>query len=563
MNDFGAMTGVYNDTNGYTRTFYYDGAALITLPDFGGEGMIPAGINNAGQIIGGGTTPDYKGHAFLFSDGQMTELPMPAGANDWQLIAINDRGQIAGRLHRIPGSYGILLDTNGEVTELGSLGGLFTFPAAINNRGEIVGMSYVVDFTPPHAFLYRDGQMMDLGTAGGKGSAATAINDAGEIVGYIDYPDSVRHAMVYRNGRMQDIGTLGGAQARALAINEAGVVVGTSNSTPLGGIQAFIYLDGLMLNLNSLIDPAAGVTLNEALAINRRGEILGYGYSTVTSGRGFLLEPVTGTSRLTNLSLRAAGGSGERTMIVGFVVPGGASRRVLLRAGGPALAALGVADVLADPRVSVLGKDGTTIATNEDWGTTADSPEVAEAMGQTGALAFADGSKDAALVTTLAAGAYTVHVGGGETGGVALAEIYDAGEAADGALANLSGRAYVGTGDAIAIAGFVIAGTVPKTLLIRAVGPTLTNYGVSETLADPQLTVYANGTAVAGNDNWSAANNAAWTAIAASRVGAFALPEASKDAALFVTLMPGAYTVHVSGVGGATGVALIEIYDVL
>ena len=129
-------------------------------------------------------------------------------------------------------------------------------------------------------------------------------------------------------------------------------------------------------------------------------------------------------------------------------------------------------------------------------------------------------------------------------------------------LANISTRGFVGTGADVLISGFVIGGTTPKDVLIRAIGgATLGGFGVAGTLADPQLTlVDAGGKTVAQNDNWSAPNATALAATAA-RLGAFALPNGSTDAALLVTLAPGNYTATVAGVNDTTGVALVEVYD--
>lgn len=116
------------------------------------------------------------------------------------------------------------------------------------------------------------------------------------------------------------------------------------------------------------------------------------------------------------------------------------------------------------------------------------------------------------------------------------------------------------------ISGFVVSSEGSKTVLIRVVGPTLGSFGVTEALADPQLTLFGRASgattdsALLTNDNWSEHAGAATTASTASQVGAFALPNGSKDAALVATLPPGSYTVQATGTGGTTGVALIEIY---
>ena len=129
---------------------------------------------------------------------------------------------------------------------------------------------------------------------------------------------------------------------------------------------------------------------------------------------------------------------------------------------------------------------------------------------------------------------------------------------------NLSTRGHVSTGDAIMIAGLVIDGPEPKRVLIRAVGPGLVAQGVPDAVSDPELTlVDASHATVASNDNWSSSANASAILAAAAQVGAFALAQNSRDAAILVTLEPGLYTVLVDGVNGAEGVALVEAYEVL
>lgn len=262
------------------------------------------------------------------------------------------------------------------------------------------------------------------------------------------------------------------------------------------------------------------------------------------------------TARLTNIATRAQIGGSAGTPIAGFVISGGGTKSMLVRAAGPGLAAFGVAGALADPALS-LQSAGATVASNDNW-LAAD----AASMSTAGAFAFGAGSKDAALVATLAPGAYTAPVTtSGTAAGVTLLEVYDLSNASSAALVNASTRAFVGTGDAVLIPGFVITGTGSLRILLRAVGPTLASFGVAEALADPTITLYRDGVQLATNDNWSNAANAAEIAAAAAAVGAFALPAGSKDAAIVTTLPAGSYTAVVSGVGGTTGTALMELYS--
>jgi hypothetical protein len=181
-----------------------------------------------------------------------------------------------------------------------------------------------------------------------------------------------------------------------------------------------------------------------------------------------------------------------------------------------------------------------------------------------GAFALADRSADAALLVDLAPGQYSASAGGANNGtGIALLELYDADATGSTArFSNIATRGFVGTGSDIIIAGFVISGEGSKTLLIRAVGPTLASFGLTGFVADPQLALYRGSELLFRNDDWTTGAATATNASVATQVGAFALTASSKDAAAVVTLPAGAYTVQVSGANSTTGVALVEIYEV-
>jgi hypothetical protein len=214
-----------------------------------------------------------------------------------------------------------------------------------------------------------------------------------------------------------------------------------------------------------------------------------------------------------------------------------------------------------------LYDDGVLRTENDDWSTGAGASGISATAAQVGAFPLPNPSKDAALVADLEARGYTAHVTGNAGGvGVALVEAYDAGGTGTARLRNVSARSRVGTGGDILIAGFAIAGTGTKQVLIRAVGPALTAFGVPGALADPRLEVFdGTGRSLAVNDNWGTAVGSATLATAAtfSAVGAFPLTAGSRDAALLLTLNAGAsYTVQVAGVNNATGEALVEVYEV-
>jgi sugar lactone lactonase YvrE len=285
-----------------------------------------------------------------------------------------------------------------------------------------------------------------------------------------------------------------------------------------------------------------------------------------------LQSSVPSDSRLANLSCRTQVGTGGNILVAGFVVGGaGTSGSVplLVRASGPALIPFDVPGTLPDPELQLYGTaaGSSLLAANVGWG---GSSAISAAAAELGAFAWPDPtSHDAALLETLSTGPYTADISGASMDtGIALAEVYDAtpagtATAASPRLVNLSARAEVGTGGSVLIAGFVIGGTTPKTVLVRASGPALASFGVPGTLPDPSLRIYNSnspGTPLASNDGWAADPN---VATAAAWVGAFSWgASATNDAALLVTLYPGAYTANVSGASGDTGVALVEVYEV-
>ncbi|MBL9208888.1 MAG: immunoglobulin domain-containing protein [Opitutaceae bacterium] len=254
-------------------------------------------------------------------------------------------------------------------------------------------------------------------------------------------------------------------------------------------------------------------------------------------------------SRISNVSVRTTLAAAQ-TLIVGFTMQGG-SKLVVVRAVGPGLANFGVAGTMSDPRL-LLYKDAAMLTQNDNWG---GSNSLTNVFAAVGAFPLTVTSLDAALMRTVEGG-HTAQVTG-PSGGNVLVEAYDAGTGASPRLTNISARNFVGTGGDILIAGFTIAGSGNKNLLIRAVGPTLGAFGVAGTLVDPKLAVYnAAGAVIAENDSWGAS-----LASTFASVGAFPLTAGSKDAAFTLSLPPGGYTVQVSGGDGGTGEALVEVYE--
>ena len=210
--------------------------------------------------------------------------------------------------------------------------------------------------------------------------------------------------------------------------------------------------------------------------------------------------------RVLNLSTRGSVATGDNVLINGFIITGTDPKTVILRALGPSLGGSGVSGALADPVLSLYNSSGTLIATNDDWQTDPGATFI-EQYG----LAPANPAESATLQTNLAPGAYTMVVTGKNiTQGTALAEVYELyGPGLDSKLGNVSGRGFVGTGDNVLIGGFIVGDVGSGTVVVRALGPSLASFGVSQPLSDPILTIYdSKGSVIATNDNWQDGNNA-------------------------------------------------------
>lgn len=287
---------------------------------------------------------------------------------------------------------------------------------------------------------------------------------------------------------------------------------------------------------------------------------------------------VPGPARLINLSILTALTAGE-TMLLGFVIGGAGptgSLPLLARAAGPSLAAFDIPDRLPDPKMALIAiASNTSVAVNNDW---SNDLALANAFTQVGAFPFASAtSTDAGIFRpALAAGSYTVQVADNLNGtGNVIAEIYDGNP--DGAsagspprLINVSVYKEIAAGTKLT-AGFVVSGATGRSVLVRAIGPTLglPPFGLPGVMTDPKLELFDNvtGAMIAENNDWATPVGSGATATELSRAftdtSAFALASpATKDAVLRITLPPGQYSAKATSASGAGGFAMIEVYEV-
>jgi N-acetylneuraminic acid mutarotase len=272
-------------------------------------------------------------------------------------------------------------------------------------------------------------------------------------------------------------------------------------------------------------------------------------------------------ARLGNISTRAFVRTGDNVMIGGFIVQGTTPKRVIIRAIGPELSQHGVPNPLADPTLELHDGTRALIASNNNWQTTIiggiiTQDQVHDIQNSGHAPTAAT---ESAIIASLPPGNYTAIVRGvNSTTGVALVEVYDLSPDASSILGNISTRSFVQTGDEVMIGGFIVQGTTPKSVIIRAIGPELNQHGVPNPLADPTLELHDGTRAlIASNNNWQ--TTIIGGIITQDQVhdiqNSGHAPTAASESAIAANLPPGNYTAIVRGVNSTTGVGLVEVYD--
>jgi probable HAF family extracellular repeat protein len=312
INERGVVVGISQNGSIDTLTGFPESTAVLwhrgritDLGTFGGHQGAAAAINDRGQTVGAALdpTPDKYSSAItenfvyfvpaatqtraaLWEDGDIHDLGT-LGGNDAAAMLINERGQIAGvsYTNTTPNpatgapTLAPFLWEDGRMRDLGTLGGVYGFPNWMNSRGQVVGQSDLRGDQSAHPFLSNpDGPMKDLKTLGGKNGTAFWVNDAGEVVGQADLPGSgtqLHDGFLWKHGKMIDLGTVDGDPcSRALSINSQGQIAGAStNCTEYQ--HAFLWEHGAMVDLNMLVHPRSALRVREGDDINDRGEIAG------------------------------------------------------------------------------------------------------------------------------------------------------------------------------------------------------------------------------------------------------------------------------------------------
>lgn len=317
LNQAGQVAGDYQSGSPACRAFRWSAGTATDLGTLGGGSSRVFSLNNLGDVTGQSSLAGDAGEqAFLHTGGVMMNLGAP-GAAPSVGCGINDLQQVAGYAQSGPGGPGtrsFVTDPGGLFMDLGTLGGSFSSPSAINLPGQVVGSSSTWGDATTNAFVSMGGMMLDLGTLGGTFSQATAINHFGQITGAARTAgDAGLHAFVVDSWMftgMTDLGTLGGTSSEGRAINASGQVIG--DSTTAGDLEthAFLHTGGVMLDLGTL-----GGGSSSARGLNDAGQVVGVSKSASGRDRAFLWQ----NGVLLDLNTRLPAGSGWELQSAEFI----------------------------------------------------------------------------------------------------------------------------------------------------------------------------------------------------------------------------------------------------
>jgi len=310
LNNNGDVVGYSYTSAGSIHAFLFSDGLMSDLGALGGSYSVASDINDKGTIVGQAENSAGQDHAFVYEKGSMTDLGT-LGGTESGAGGINNLGQVVGSSMNAAGTTQAFLYSNGGMTELNTWGGGASYATDINNGGDIVGWASILpDFvSPEHPFYFDDGVAMPIGSYGGTTGVANAINSAGDVVGFGITTSSQMGAFFYSDGVFTNMGTLGGNYSIAYGLNDKGQAVGKSATDGYNNEHAFLYDDKFgMLDLNSFLPTNSNfVSLYQAMDINNRGEIVGVGYLGDGSMHAFLMSSVHAVDEPSSLAIMGIG----------------------------------------------------------------------------------------------------------------------------------------------------------------------------------------------------------------------------------------------------------------
>ena len=408
--------------------------------------------------------------------------------------------------------------------------------------GSNVGWINLGSYNPANHIQYQNNSATDFGVNFTRnGNTASLRGFAyGANIGWINFEDTGNPTIDLTTRQLH--GYAYGANVGWINLGELGVTLKADSIAP-----------GIDTDNNGLADAFETINFGQ-LGVNPNADPDGDGSTNLQEYQAGT-NPLFPDVRLLNISTRLQVLKGDNVLIGGFIVGGAQPKTVAVRAIAPSLTPFGVQGALDNPILELhRSSDNSLVSMNDNW---KDAPNASDIM--TRGLAPAD-DRESVILDTLAPGGYTAIVRGVSDGtGVALVEAYDLDQTVAAKLGNISTRGFVGIDDNVMIGGFIVngTGTGSPRVVVRALGPTLTSFGVPGAIADPTLDLLdSNGVVLASNDNWQDSQ--------AAEISATGLqPPDTHEPAIVRNVAPGRYTAIVRGSGGATGVSLVEVYNVV
>jgi hypothetical protein len=544
-----------NPSHGSTIFNDASSAAGSSISNQGSSGVAVGG--QAGKTIFNGTST--AGHAAITNDGGHNYLGS-SGSTIFNDSSTADTATLvaSGGGHYAAGGAIVFTDTAtaGNAIIIANGIGHIRF-----NGASTGGTARVELFAYGSLDIRGHGSGVTIGSIEGSGNIFLGANNL--TVGTNDI-DTVFSGAIYNDGQRGSLAKIG-----------SGVLTLQTSGPPLPN-DCIADTVGLILVSGSIVklDFTGAPDVIGSLKVNGVPQPPGI-YGGPMSGAPNILPEFEGSgtvsvgpvSTLGNISTRGFVQTGENVVIGGFIVQGHQIKRVIIRAIGPELTRYGVPNALANPTLELHDATGALIASNNNWATTIIGGIIttnqAEDIRNSG---YAPSNElESAIFADLEPGKYTAIVRGvNNSTGVALADVYDLSPETYSVLRNISTRGFVQAGDNVMIDGFIVAGTGPKRVLVRGIGPELTQYGITNPLANPGLELYdGTGTLIASNNDWQ--TTIIGGIITSSQVSAIQnsgySPTAASESAIIANLQPGNYTAIVRGLNNTAGVALLDVYD--
>lgn len=549
------------DTENHTIRKITPGAAVTTVAGSAGSSGATDGTGSAARFNApSGVAVDLLGNVYVADSGNHTIRKItPAGATTTLAGEAGVNGSSdGGSAAHFDGPSGIAVDSlgnvyvadtfNSTIRKITPAGEVSTFAGSAGVFGSADGTGGAASFNLPGAIAVdADGNLFVADTAN---STIRKISSAGVVTTLA--------------GSAESAGSADGTGENARFNNPEGIAVDSLGNVFVADTANSVIRKITSAGVSSTIAGVPGTdgsTDGRGSAAhfnNLRGiavDAAGFVYVGDTQSNTIRRGGPTAASQALNISTRAQVQDGDNVLIGGFIITGSAPKQVIIRALGPSLAQQNVAGPLVNPTLELHDANGLA-ASNDDWKTNDETEESQEAAIRATGLAPNSESESVILVTLAPNHPYTAIVRGKDgTTGVALVEVYDLNPTTDSLFANISTRGLVGTGDDVLIGGFILGNNAAERVVVRALGPSLANKGVSGVLQDTVLELHDMNGSVITNDDWNATQAAELQAVGLG-------PDDPRESAILATLPPGPYTAIVRGKNGTTGVGLVEIYDV-